>query len=100
MAHQYRISKEVRERLDALRIEMTNLNVEVEKITDEMTEISNDHLYAFNGTTERYQDSDRGMEVNDWINGLDVLTEELNDLGNALDNLGTTIDNLADKPEG
>lgn len=98
MAHRFTLGKDVREMLDELRAKLADLGVEIEQAALACRDEANEHQEAYEQAAERWQESERGAEVSDWITAIDGLADEIEELGTAVDTLGGNIDDLEDKP--
>lgn len=82
MAHQYRVTKEyhagLQERLD-------DLHAAKDSLVEDLRNEAQAHRDAFDEAGERWQDSDRGQEVDGWISALEELADDLDGA------IGTTI---------
>lgn len=100
MSHQYKLSKELRARLDALREELQGIEVTVESLAEATRQENEDHSEALAEASEKYREGERGLAVGEWIQSFDVLADAFDDLSSELEIVGEYLDNLTDRPEG
>lgn len=99
MAHKFSIPTELYARITATRGTLEEVGVALEALVTDLREELNEQQDALGETTEKWQESARGADVGEWVDQLETLVDELDELSTTLDTVNGNIDDLPQKPE-
>lgn len=92
------ISKLDMQKFYDLRDELNELSDRVGIGSSDLHSLVEDARGEYEERSERWQDSDKGSEVSEWIDVMENLADELEELSEALTEKATELDELQPKP--
>lgn len=96
MAHQYRLSKNVLAAIDGYQAAENDYTGALDELLSALNDDRDEHVSAFEDASERWQQSERGDVVQDWLNHLEEYSQKVDELAELIADLA--IDAIEEKP--